>query len=168
MSVTVTVNTKGLDEKLTDIRKMFSYESMAEISNEALNFFIDSFNSQGFTDQAYAPWQKSLKDNGATLVLSGQLRNSLHVENITSSSFSIVSNLPYSEIHNSGGILMITDKMRDYFYAMYKKTDDEKWLALFLYSKKNSYITIPKRQFMGESAVLLRELLTFIEKNHLT
>ena len=63
---------------------------------------------------------------------------------------------------------MITDKMRDYFYAMYKEKDDEKWLAMYLYAKKNSHIIIPKRQFMGQSAVLLQQIIDFIAKNNLT
>lgn len=167
-SAKMTIDTSGLDELNENVRRIFSYDTMDEISNFALNFFIDCFNNQGFTDVSFQPWQKSLKDAGATLVLSGQLRNSIRVGNITSSSFTIISDLPYSEIHNNGGSIIITDQMRNYFYAMYKQTNEDKWLSMYLYAKKNTVLNIPKRQYMGESETLLQDILDFVNQNNLT
>ena len=47
-----------------------------------LNFFVDSFQKQGFTNSSFEPWQKRNNDSrpgGSILVKSANLRNSLKV-----------------------------------------------------------------------------------------
>ena len=157
--MSVTFNKSGLDEIMKDVKTMFSTEGMYELSNEAVNHFINNFNLQGFDGD---PWVKGMKEVGATLVLSGQLRNSIRTLKVTDNSFTIISDTEYSEIHNEGGIIPITPSMRKFFWAMYYKTNNEdwKWLAL----TQGTSITIPQRKFMGDSEVLNQHLADFSKK----
>jgi len=150
--MSVTVNMKGLIEIKENVEKMFSVENMNELANDAVNFYVDSFNNQGFTDITLLPWQKSNKDQGYTMILTGQLRNSIHTLSVSNDEFRVISDMEYSEIHNEGGEIDISENMRKYFWAMFYKTGNEdwKWLAL---TKLNSF-TIPQRQYMGESQTL--------------
>lgn len=75
------------------------------LSEQAKNFFQDSFTNQGFTDKTLIKWQPSRvakKRGGATLVDSGRLRGSIRVTNVTSNSFRVGSDVPYAEQHNDG------------------------------------------------------------------
>lgn len=148
----VSVDMKDLIKMKENIEEMFSSENMYELSNDAVNFYVDSFNNQGFTDITLLPWDKSNKENGYTLVLTGQLRNSIHTFSVSKDEFSIISDMEYSEIHNEGGMIYITEQMRKYFWAMFSKSGDDKWKWLALTKLTN--FTIPKRQFMGESKTL--------------
>lgn len=150
--MSVHIDKSGLEFIKKDIENMFSVDNMYDISNDAVNFYMDSFNNGGFTDAVLIPWEKGNKELGATLVLTGQLRNSIRTLSVDNDSFTIISDMDYSEIHNEGGQIYITEQMRKYFWAMYSKTNKEEWKWLAL--SKNSYITIPKRQFIGESRTL--------------
>lgn len=148
----VSVDMKDLIKMKENIEEMFSSDNMYELANDAVNFYVESFNNQGFTDITLIPWDKSNKENGYTLVLTGQLRNSIHTFSVSRDEFSIISDMEYSEIHNEGGMIYITEQMRKYFWAMFSKTGDDKWKWLALTKLTN--FTIPKRQFMGESKTL--------------
>lgn len=149
----VEIKKEGLNQIKKDVTEMFSVENMYEIANDAVNFYVDSFNNGGFTDIYLIPWDKGNKENGgATLVLTGQLRNSIRTLSVDKDSFTVISDMEYSHAHNEGKIINISDKMRNYFWAMYKKEGKEEWKWLAL--TKSNTITIPQRQFMGESQTL--------------
>jgi phage gpG-like protein len=138
-----------------------------------LNFFLDSFQKQGFTDRSFEAWVKRKNDSrpgGALLIKSAGLRNSLRT--IEKSAERIVwgSNSPYGKIHNEGGVITITltKKARKFFWFMYYTTNEArfKWMAI---SKKDKLsIKIPKRQFVGHSETLMGDLdkwfITEVEK----
>ena len=77
------------------------------LSEQAKNFFQDSFVNQGFTDKTLVKWQPSRaakRRGGATLVDSGILRGAIMVSSLTPSSFSIGvrGDIKYAEQHNKG------------------------------------------------------------------
>ncbi len=87
---------------------------------------------------------------------SGKLRRSLNSKT-QSNSVIFTSNMPYAQIHNEGGTITVTAKMKRFFWYQYKKHSkgDSKptkealqWKALAL-KKAGSKITIPQRQFIG-------------------
>lgn len=133
-----------------------------------LNFFIDSFQNQGFTNASFEPWQKRNNDTrpgGALLVKSSNLRNSLKVMDRSSAVILFGSNSPYAKIHNEGGTINLTlsKKARKFFWFMYYATNDSryKWMAI---SKKDHLIVkIPKRQFIGHSETLMSDLETWFK-----
>lgn len=138
----------------------------------ALNFFKNSFRNQGFTDTALKKWPKRIggpKNKGrALLVNSGALKRGLRIKraDATSAVVGVDDAVKYAEIHNDGGEIPLTPKMRRFFWAMYYQTGKKGKVANFwknmALSKKTS-ITIPKRQFIGDSQTLTRKLITFIE-----
>lgn len=147
----------NITEKLiTDTRRF------AEV--HCVNFFKSSFQKQGFTDQSFVPWDKrkqpDYRPGGALLVSTSYLLESIDV--ITSDKSRIVfgSYASYAKIHNEGGILTIpiTPKSRKYFWYMFKKTQDSKWKYMALSKKDFMKIKVEKRQFIGESAVMMGEL----------
>lgn len=97
----------------------------------ALNHFNKSFRDQGFTDVSTTRWQrrKRLDEGRAILVKSGRLRRSLRKRNKGKYAVSIISDVPYSGVHNEG-----------------------------LRAGRGSGFKMPKRQFVGNSTVMSNKI----------
>lgn len=155
-------NFPKMAEKLIDDTRRFA-------EGHCINFFKNSFQKQGFTDQSFSPWEKrnqpDYRPGGALLVSTTYLLES--IDAITSDKNRIVfgSYASYGKIHNEGGILTIpiTAKSRKYFWYMFKQTQDVKWKYMALSKKDFMKINVPKRQFIGESAVMMSELDKWIK-----
>jgi phage gpG-like protein len=104
------------------------------------------------------------------LIKSGKLRRSIRVQSISNDTVVIAAKEPYAQIHNEGGQIDITPKMRRFFWAKYYEArgkiktnkagtatnlnsrnvglsrDARTWRNLAL---KKTPIKIKKRQFMG-------------------
>lgn len=104
--------------------------------------FDRNFERKGFFGRR---WKKS--EHG--LIDSGDLRKSLRAEN-TDTSVTVCSDLEYAEIHNEGGRIRVTERMKKYFWARYAETKEEKWKAMAL-KKVGSWIEIPERRFVGDA-----------------
>lgn len=130
-----------------------------------LNFFKESFYKKGFTDTSFVPWEKrnepDYRKGGALLVATSNLLESLQTMR-GSNQYQIIfgTYAQYAKIHNEGGTLTIpiTVKSRKFFWYMFKKTGDDKWKAMALTKKTVMKVKMPKRQFIGESEVLMNEL----------
>ncbi|KAB8153409.1 hypothetical protein EZY14_009255 [Kordia sp. TARA_039_SRF] len=135
----------------------------------ARNFFKESFQNQGFTDTNFSPWQPRKNDvdpGRKILVKSSVLLNSIQVFKATTSEIRIGSDQEYADIHNNGGVVTIpiTDKSRRYFWYMFKSTGNGMWKALALTNKKSITVKIPKRQFIGESKVMMDKIQQWVIK----
>ena len=111
----------------------------------------------------FLPWVKRKDDLSHKLLQQSlALKGSVKIETATLEKIeiSVGAGLPYAAIHNEGGTITVkvTDKMRKYFWFMFKKTEDEKWKWMALTKEENFTIKIPKRQFIGESDVLNKKL----------
>ena len=62
------------------------------------------------------------------------------------------SSIKYAQIHNDGGKIEITPKMRRYFWAMFKQTGDTYYRGMALTQKK--HFVIPQRQFIGNTKAM--------------
>ena len=130
---------------------------------KAVNFFQDSFKNQGFTDGSLEAWEQRKGDvdlGRKILVKSSALMNSIRVMSSNQKQIVFGSNEEHAEIHNEGGTMTIriTKKSRKYFWYMYKATGREMWKWMALSKKQTMTITIPKRQFIGESKTLMKDL----------
>jgi phage gpG-like protein len=128
-----------------------------------VNFFQDSFQNQGFTDETFQAWPKRKNDldpGRKILVKSSFLLNSIQVFDANDKRITFGSDAEHAEIHNNGGSVKIniTKKARRYFWFMFKATGNGMWKAMALTKKQAMTITIPKRQFIGESKTFLSEL----------
>jgi len=128
-----------------------------------VNFFKDSFQNQGFTNDAFEPWQQRANDldpGRKVLIKSAFLMNSIQVFDANEKRIVFGSDAEHAEIHNNGGTLKITltPRARRYFWFMLKVTGNSMWKALALTKKETISINIPKRQFLGHSNTLLNQL----------
>lgn len=133
-----------------------------------LNFFVDSFQKQGFTDTSFEAWQKRSNDSrpgGAILVKSSFLRNSVKVMQQSSDAVLYGSNAAHAKIHNEGGIInmTLTKKARKYFWFMYYATNDTRYKWMAISKKDHLTIKIPKRQFIGHSETLMSNLEVWLK-----
>ncbi len=135
------------------IRRLQRVESLKRslpdaIGTLAKNFFKKNFRKQGFDDNGVEKWVPRKRPDKARrkgekvkkraiLVDTTNLRESIHVKSATFKKITIVSDAEYSKIHNEG-----------------------------LYGKAwgKHRFKMPKRQFMGESNNLNKEIKEFIER----
>jgi phage gpG-like protein len=133
----------------------------------AVAFFKDNFRKQGFEDSSHERWKgrKALDKNPknrAILIKSGRLRNSIKILKTAPSAVVVGSLLPYSDIHNEGGTIIQqpTEKQKAFFWAKFKETGNTIWKRMA--TAENLKIDIPKRQFIGKSKTLDRQIDNFI------
>lgn len=148
--------------------------------------FDKNFERQSFFTQAWSRRRSPIRPGGHLLVDSGALRRSVSSRS-DGNSVTFYSDLPYASIHNDGGNIKVTARMKRYFWARYyeaqggfgrkrngelrdnKKnrqlgSEAEFWKALALI-KEGKVIKIPKRQFIGMSPEVEREVREIIEDN---
>lgn len=140
-----------------------------DIRVELLDEYGRNFERKAFFDK---PWEKRKRNGrGSLLVVSGRLRRSIRA-NVSQGAIRFSSDTPYASLHNNGGKVTVTPKMRKFFWAMYyknmqgvtmsiktkqvagkqsiaKNDTAEYWKGLAL-KKRGGHITIPKRQFLGD------------------
>jgi len=120
-------NFKTVDDK----SKQFKKDIPNKLNQQALKFFRDSFSKSGWTDDSYSPWQKRKRNYPHKILLkSGNLKRSIHNTVKTFEKIIIISDMPYSAIHNEG---LMGRAFGKYSFKM------------------------PKRQFMGDSGKLRKE-----------
>ena len=135
-----------LQRKLKKVQTYLKRDVKKIIGVEAVNFYKKSFRDEGFTDRSPTKWKEvKRRDNPKTKgaaktrkILSGetkQLSDSID-HKVTSNGVSITSDSVYAEIHNEGGK-----------------------------AGRNRSAEIPKRQFIGKSEELNKNLETEIESD---
>ena len=129
-------------------------------------------------------WEESNYANsrGSLLERSGKLRRSINKSN-SGSSIRWRSSLPYASIHNEGGEIEVTAKMKSYFWAMFYKANGAakgnkggkkrieklsgeaaKWKAMAL-MKLGRKMTITQRQFIGWHPEVDRRIQLVVNHN---
>ena len=134
--------------------------------------FDKNFSRQAFFSKAWARRKSPIRPGRAILTDTGGLRRSLRHES-TANSVTFMSDLPYAAIHNEGGRIRVTPRMKRFFWAkMYEaqgrfnfrrdgslsqskkqvQLNDEAsfWKAL-AQKKVGDEIVIPERRFLGNS-----------------
>ena len=146
--------------------------------------FDKNFERQAFFSEAWARRKSPTRPGGHILVDTGQLRRSI-TSRVTDHSVIFSTSLPYAAIHNEGGDIVVTAKMKRFFWAKYyatsgafvrkkngekrktKKnaqltTEAEFWKCLAL-MKVGKKIKIPRRQFLGISPEVEKSVREIIE-----
>jgi phage gpG-like protein len=153
-----------------------------ELSDE----FDKNFERQAFFSEAWQRRRSPLRPGGTTLVDTGALRRSIG-SRIEGDSIIFTTSLPYAAIHNEGGEIEVTAKMRRFFWAKYYEasgafgrrkdgslrqdkrtrqlsTAAEFWKCMAL-MKVGHKIRIPKRAFLGFSPEVEQSAREIIEEN---
>lgn len=159
---------------------------LSDIRVEMGDEFDKNFERQGFFAQAWQRRKSPIRGDGHILVASGDLRRSVQSRS-DASSITFYSTSPYAAIHNEGGEIKVTAKMKRFFWAKYYEssgafsrrkngeprrnkrnrqlsTNAEFWRAMAL-MKVGKTIKIPKRTFLGMAPEVEKEVTSIIEQN---
>ncbi len=169
--------------KPDDIR-MLKRRILNDVRIEAASEFDRNFETQSFFGAAWQR-QKGPRAGQHILVKSGALRRSITSRTVNNS-ITFFTDKPYAAIHNEGGEIKVTARMKRFFWAMYYKANgglgrrkdgtlrrDQKnarlsseaefWKHLAL-MKVGATVKIPRRRFLGTHPELEREITAVIEK----
>ena len=148
----------------------------------AVNFFKRRFVEQNWIDNATESWKRRKqrgrkRDSRATLTKTGRLRRSIRKGKVTPEYAIIETDVPYARIHNEGfrGTVHVkVHKRRRYKVNKYKegtgvysvKTRKERQRTRSVKEVNNTHwvqshtrrVNMPRRQFMGNSAQLNRQI----------
>lgn len=160
---------------------------LKDIRVEMEDEFKTNFERQAFFSEAWERRKSPIRNEGrAILIDTGQLRRSIS-SRVTENSVIFYTDLPYAAIHNEGGEIKVTKRMKGYFWHKYyeatgsfgrkkdgtlrrtkknarltTEADFYKWMAL---KKEGSTIKIPRRQFIGTSPEVEQAVREIIEEN---
>lgn len=162
---------------------------LSDIRIDLTEEFDKNFERKAFFDK---PWENSKFPNhkGSLMMRSGKLRRSIRSKQ-TSNDIAWSSSLPYASLQNEGGEIIVTEKMKRFFWAMFFKSDgaitlkrdkDEKvvvrdtirnkrltgeagmWKALAL-QKVGAKMKIKQRQFIGDHPQVRQRIEHVVDLN---
>ncbi len=136
---------------------------LGDIRVELGDEFDQNFERQGFFAEKWQRRKSPIRGDGHILVASGDLRKSIRSRS-DESSITFYSDLAYAGIHNEGGEIKVTARMKRFFWHKYYETKDEFWKAMAL-MKVGKTIKIPRRQFLGMAPEVETEVRKIIEDN---
>ena len=159
---------------------------LRDIQVELKDEFDKNFERQAFFSESWQRRSSPTRRGGHILVGTGSLRRSI-TSRVTDNSIRFFSTLPYAAIHNEGGEIVVTERMKRYFWHKHyeatsgfgrkkdggKRNDKRtrrlteeaefwKWMAL---KKAGTKIRIPRRQFLGASPEVEKAVTEIIEEN---
>lgn len=159
---------------------------LEDIRVDLTDEFDQNFERQAFFSEAWQRRKSPTRPGGHILVDTGRLRRSIQ-SRVDGSSITFFSTEPYAAIHNEGGEIVVTAKMKKFFWWKYysaqgsfgrKKdgsrrndkrtvqlsTEAEFWKFMAL-KKAGTTIRIPRRRFLGTSPEVERIVRSIIEEN---
>ena len=138
-------------------QQLFS-QLLKDIRIELNEEFDRNFERKAFFNTA---WKQNRRGT-PILIASGMLRKSLRSQ-IIGNSIRWESSIEYADIHNEGGTITVTPKMKGFFrykmvinYAKGSKVQSPEYQLWLSLAKKpvGSQIVMPKRQFIGDHPVV--------------
>lgn len=163
----------------SDMKRFMESEVPRIVGTEAVNHFKESFDNEGFkgkrinlfsrvfnpgkgTDK-WKPRAFETKASKGKSILhgSGELEDSIDYRTEPGRVI-IFSDKEYAQIHNEGGKIPVTKKMRSFFWAMFYETGEEVYKNMAMTKKKE--IEIPARTFMAFSEALNRKIEKKLDK----
>jgi phage gpG-like protein len=143
----------------------------AMVGNEVVNFAKDNFRRQGFLGDSFQPWKQrktktawgvTPRNKGrAILIDTGKLRRGNRVERADWSLITVANAIPYARAHNEGVRLGVIQTVKEHN----RKKGMSKMKAAFTTVKQHKRrinMNIPKRQFLGDSPYLRRNIQRII------
>lgn len=159
---------------------------LSDIRVDLKDEFDRNFERQAFFNEAWQRRKSPSRSGGAILIGSGSLRRSIR-SRTTGDSITFYTDSPYAEIHNEGGEITVTDKMKRFFWHKYYTTTEafgrkkngerrndkrtirlsseaEFWKHMAL-MKVGKTINIPRRRFLGYAPEVEKLTREIIENN---
>ena len=148
--------------------------------------FNRNFERQAYFNEAWERRKSPTRPGGTILVNTNALRRSIQ-SRTTDDSITFYTDLPYAAIHNDGGEIVVTERMKRYFWYKYyaatgsfgrKKngerrndrrtrqlaTEADFWRFMAL-KRVGTTIRIPRRRFLGTGPEVERIVREIIEDN---
>jgi len=161
----------------------FLNKVLTDLKVELADEFDKNFERKAFFSQ---PWRQRRSGNRGSLMMNtGRLRRSLRAR-VTNNAVVFTSDAPYASIHNEGGTIKVTPKMKRYFWAKFYETSGKVKVnartrtisrAAQKYSSEAEYykslalmrvgskITIPERRFIGDAPEVQAAVKRVADKN---
>ena len=168
-------------KKLNRLSKLYTkFPELAAI--EAVNFSKERFVRKNWVDKGVEAWkarkpspewhsdeQKKAATRGSLMVKSGRLKRSIRKTAVTRNSVTIGTDVPYAQIHNDGGTINKTVRVKSHSRKVSKRARSERTGRVLKKRVSNGTTTVkahtrkmnttyPQRQFLGESALLIRRI----------
>lgn len=174
----------GTDKNTRTVIRRILSDIRVELGDE----FDRNFERQAFFNDAWARRKSPTRPGGTILVDTGTLRRSIR-SRTTDDSITFYTDLPYAAIHNDGGEIVVTRRMKGYFWHKYmtaagvlqfarrkdgtmrrdKNTlhinDMAEFYKCMALKKEGSTIKIPRRRFLGTGPEVERIVREIIEDN---
>lgn len=171
---------KDIERFFNNLESDFARRAVPRIiAEKATEYYKQKFTTKEWDGKPWDNVKYPIK-RGSLLVRSGKLMASIKPKVVRSDRVVISAGsgkVPYAQIHNEGGDIVVTDKMKRFFWAQEKQargsqtysvkskglanTSKNKRLSAqaeffkgMALKKMGSKIHIPRRQFMGHSAKL--------------
>lgn len=103
-----------MNEEVGKIIKRILRDIQVGLSDE----FDRNFERQAFFSEAWARRKSPNRPGGTLLIDTGNLRRSVR-SRTTENSITFFTDLPYAAIHNDGGEIVVTAKMKRFFWYKY-------------------------------------------------
>lgn len=157
-----------------DISKVIQ-DSLQDVKIEITEEFDRNFQREAFFSEKWKRRRYNPDPDRAILQKTGSLRKSI-ISVIEDNKIIFTSSLPYSNIHNEGGAIGVTRRMKGYFWHKYKEatagikkrgelTTEAAFYKAMALKKVGSKIIIPRRQFIGNSPEVEKAVIEVIEEN---
>lgn len=148
----------------------------AMLGNEAVNFFTDRFNAQGWQGDRFEAWKRRKKEGKrkgrAILIDTGRLRRSIRITSISGPQVTIGTDVPYAKAHNDGfrGVVNVKPFTRNRYKKVhvatgkFTKAGKERMKTVHQISGSTQVkaftrrMNLPQRKFMGNSPYLTARL----------
>lgn len=169
-----------------DLKKEVIDRSIEDIRVEFDEEFDRNFERKAFFDEKQWPERKHDDGVGSLMQRTGGLRGSIRSRKWRDG-LAYSSSMPYARIHNEGGEIKVTRKMKGWFWHKLKETqaryqykkdgarrdnkrnralsDKEEFYRAMALKKVGSTIRIPERRFIGAGKVTDRIILEVTERN---
>ncbi|RYF86951.1 MAG: hypothetical protein EOO03_11170 [Chitinophagaceae bacterium] len=147
------------------------------LGNMAVNFFLDRFRYQNWLGATTEPWRQRRRNKGrnqgrAILVQSARLKRSIRITKVSGMTVYIGSDVPYAKVHNEGfrGTVNVKAHSRNRYgkekigTGRLTKSGKERMQTVQRITGTGQVkahtrrMNIPRRQFMGNSPVLEKQL----------
>ena len=175
-------STLTMNQDVQKIIRNILNDVRVELSDE----FDRNFERQAFFNEAWQRRSSPTRPGGSILIDTGKLRQSIS-SRTTDNSITFCSTLPYAAIHNEGGEIKVTARMKRFFWHKYNEatgsfgrkkngerrndkrtvqlsTEAEFWKHMAL-MKEGKSIKIPRRRFLGASPEVEQAVKDIIEEN---
>lgn len=161
--------TRELERKI----RRFINLTLKDIGTEIGEEFDRNFEREAFFNEHWARRKYNNDESRGLLIRTGALRRSIKTET-TGHSVVFSSDLPYAAIHNEGGTITVTRKMKRYFWYLYRQltdnyrrnpTEEALFCKRMALKRARSRIVMPRRRFIGMHPEVERIIREIVEEN---